>query len=148
MTGMFNEMQAGADKILSMFNNFASRIGSTKFDVPKLDIPVSYSPVTSAAYLNQVPLMAQGKVIPPNTVRDYSADKNSRASDIENAVEKVLLRVMQGNNDNSGYLAQSFKEAMSGMAVVADGHIIGYLQRENQRSLDRGSGGLFPSSSW
>lgn len=148
MAGMFNEMQAGADKILSMFNNFASRIGSTKFDVPKLDIPVSYSPVTSAAYLNQAPLMAQGKAIPTGAVRDYSADKNSRAADIENAVERVMMRVMQGNNDNSGYLAQSFKEAMSGMAVVADGHIIGYLQQENQRSLDRGSGGLFPSSSW
>ena len=148
MAGMFNEMQAGADKILSMFNNFASRIGSTKFDVPKLDIPVSYSPVTSAAYLNQAPLMAQGKAIPTGAVRGYSADKNSRAADIENAVERVMMRVMQGNNDNSGYLAQSFKEAMSGMAVVADGHIIGYLQQENQRSLDRGSGGLFPSSSW
>ena len=148
MQGFYNHMQTGADKLLNAFSSFADLVKDVKFEAPKLDIPVTYSPVTSAAYLNQVPLMAQGKVIPPNTVRDYSADKNSRASDIENAIERVMMRVMQGNNDNSGYLAQSFKEAMSGMAVVADGHIIGYLQRENQRSLDRGSGGLFPSSSW
>lgn len=140
MTGMFNEMQAGADKILSMFNNFASRIGSTKFDVPKLDIPVSYSPVTSAAYLNQVPLMAQGKVIPPNTVRDYSADKNSRASDIENAVEKVLLRM---KNDDNGFGNDDSKYII----LNIDGReFIRWMQAQNEQDLNRGGSGLFPSS--
>lgn len=140
MAGMFNKMQAGADKILSMFNNFASRIGSTKFDVPKLDIPVSYSPVTSAAYLNQVPLMAQGKVIPPNTVRDYSADKNSRASDIENAVEKVLLRM---KNDDNGFGNDDSKYII----LNIDGReFIRWMQAQNEQDLNRGGSGLFPSS--
>ena len=140
MAGMFNKMQAGADKILSMFNNFASHIGSTKFDVPKLDIPVSYSPVTSAAYLNQVPLMAQGKVIPPNTVRDYSADKNSRASDIENAVEKVLLRM---KNDDNGFGNDDSKYII----LNIDGReFIRWMQAQNEQDLNRGGSGLFPSS--
>lgn len=140
MAGMFNEMQAGADKILSMFNNFASRIGSTKFDAPKLDIPVSYSPVTSAAYLNQVPLMAQGKVIPPNTVRDYSADKNSRAADIENAVEKVLLRM---KNDDNGFGNDDSKYII----LNIDGReFIRWMQAQNEQDLNRGGSGLFPSS--
>lgn len=59
--------------------------------------------------------------------------------------EKVTGEILEVNFDLADDLAQSFKEAMSGMAVVADGHIIGYLQQENQRSLERGSGGLFPS---
>lgn len=140
MAGMFNEMQAGADKILSMFNNFASRIGSTKFDVPKLDIPVSYSPVTSAAYLNQAPLMAQGKAIPTGAVRDYSADKNSRASDIENAVEKVLLRM---KNDDNGFGNDDSKY----IVLNIDGReFIRWMQAQNEQDLNRGGSGLFPSS--
>ena len=59
--------------------------------------------------------------------------------------EKVTGEILEVNFDLADDLAQSFKEAMSGMAVVADGHIICYLQQENQRSLERGSGGLFPS---
>ncbi len=140
MSGMYNAMQAGADKILSMFDNFASRIGSTKFDVPKLDIPVSYSPVTSAAYLNQAPLMAQGKAIPTGAVRDYSADKNSRASDIENAVEKVLLRM---KNDDNGF----GNEASKYIILNIDGReFIRWMQAQNEQDLNRGGSGLFPSS--
>ena len=140
MSGMYNAMQAGADKILSMFDNFASRIGSTKFDVPKLDIPISYSPVTSAAYLNQAPLMAQGKAIPTGAVRDYSADKTSRASDIENAVEKVLLRM---KNDDNGFRNDDSKYII----LNIDGReFIRWMQAQNEQDLNRGGSGLFPSS--
>ena len=48
MAGMFNEMQAGADKILNMFNNFASLVADVKFDVPKLEIPAAVNLLPSA----------------------------------------------------------------------------------------------------
>ena len=141
MAGMFNEMQAGADKILNMFNNFASLVADVKFDVPKLEIPAAVNLLPSASYLNQVPLMAQGKVIPPNTVRDYNANKRSRSADIEEAVENVLLRMKKNDDSDFGNSNPQY------IVLNIDGReFIRWMQTQNEQNLNRGGPGLFPSA--
>ena len=139
MQGFYNHMQTGADKLLNAFSSFADLVKDVKFEAPKLDIPVTYSPTTSASYLNQVPLMAQGKVIPPNTVRDYSNDK-SRESDIANSIEKVL-KTMKNDDSNVGNSNPQY------ITLEIDGReIVRWMQKQNEQNLNRGGSGLFPSA--
>ena len=65
----------------------------------------------------------------------------------QNLDEIVLVAPLVGawveinNNTNIG---QAVKEALNGMAVVADGYIIGYLQSKNMESRNQNGGlGIF-----
>ena len=83
--------------------------------------------------------MAQGKVIPPNTVRDYSNDK-SRESDIANAIEKVL-KTMKNDDSNFGNSNPQY------ITLEIDGReIVRWMQKQNEQNLNRGGSGLFPSA--
>ena len=139
MQGFYNHMQTGADKLLNAFSSFADLVKDVKFEAPKLDIPVTYSPVTTAAYTQQIPIMAQGKSIPSGAVRDYSNDK-SRESDIANAIEKVL-KTMKNDDNNFGNSNPQY------ITLEIDGReIIRWMQKQNEQNLNRGGSGLFPSA--
>ncbi len=139
MQGFYNHMQTGSDKLLNAFNHFADLIKDVKFDVPKLDIPVTYSPVTTAAYTQQIPIMAQGKSIPSGAARDYNNDK-ARESDIANAIEKVLKAM---KNEDSGF-GNSNPQYIT---LEIDGReFIRWIQKQNEQNLNCGGPGLFPSA--
>ena len=141
MEGMYDQMDSGASRILKMLQNFSGSIQGMSLNVPKVNIPVSMNPVSSAAYTQQYPVMAQGRTLPPKAVKEYAGD--DRSTDIEYVIEKVIRSMKE--SDDSTDIVQSLRSAISGMAVMADGQIIGYLREKNQENLDRGGPGLFPS---
>lgn len=141
MTGMYNEMQSGADRILSMFKNFASLIQNINFDVPKLDIPVAFSPVSTAAYTQQIPLMAQGKVTPPGATRAYNEDRSSTISGIKEIIEELSRSMKNKEGDDFGNDDPKY------ITLNIDGHeFIRWMQAQNEQNLNRGGVGLFPSA--
>ena len=127
-------------KILNMFNNFAGLVADVKFDMPKMEFPAAVN-LLPANLLCQVPLMAQGKVTPPDTVRDYSANKRSRSADIEEAVEKVLLRMKKNDDSDFGNSNPQY------IVLNIDGReFIRWIQKQNEQNLNCGGPGLFPSA--
>lgn len=144
MEGMYNQMDAWGDKILSLLSKFGDSVtGKMNLKMPEIQLPVSLSlPKTNLQ--SYMPVMASGTVIPPKT----SSSGKTNTQELESMIQKVLLSMPRSNNNNDGNMVQQFREAMSGMAVTLDGRLVGYLQEKNQQDLDRGGYGLFPSAAY
>lgn len=139
MEGMYNEMNSWADKILDMFENFAGLMQNVKFDIPKIDIPVAFDPVSSSAYTQQIPVMAQGKAIPPKTVRDYNNSSNN-AADIEYIVKRVLQSMQSAGNDGN----ESNNGGPEYISLNIDGQeLIRWLRYENKEFRKCNGYGMF-----
>lgn len=139
MEGMYNGMDSWANKIFGMFNNFAKSIQNVQFDVPKIDIPVAFDPVSSSAYIQQIPIRAQGKTIPPKTVQDYNNGSNN-ASDLEYVIQKVL-RLMQSSGNNGN---ESNNVGPEYITLNIDGQeLIRWLREENNQFRNRTGYGMF-----
>ncbi len=143
MEGMYERMSLWGDKILNMLSRFGDSVTSgMNLKMPELQVPVSLTlPKTNLQ--SYMPVMASGTVIPPKT----NPSGKTSTQDLESLIQKVLLSMPSNNNSSDdSNIVQNLREAISGMAVVADNQIIGYLQEKNQQNLDRGGRGLFPSN--
>lgn len=143
MEGYYYRLEAWLGKIQNLAHRLSDSMQSAlQFDIPSINVPVTLNPSAGNIYPRQIPVMAQGSVVPPQTVR-YSDNKNSSsaADDVEGIIKRVLASVQEntGNVD----VIQAFRDAMSGMAVYADDKIIGYLQEKNQEECNRSGSGLF-----
>ena len=53
------------------------------------------------------------------------------------------MAISSNTFDNNQMIGQAVKNALNGMAIYADGHLIGYLKEENQQFRNRNGYGIF-----
>lgn len=58
-------------------------------------------------------------------------------------VEREVMAISSNVFNNNEYLGQAVRNSLNGMAIYADGHLIGYLQEEDRQSRNRSGIGLF-----
>jgi hypothetical protein len=58
-------------------------------------------------------------------------------------IRKEVLAISSNTFDNNQNIAQAVKNALAGMAIYADDHLVGYLQEENQQFRNRNGFGIF-----
>lgn len=76
----------------------------------------------------------------------YQEVKNRMSVDTDDFVDdirKEIMAISSNTFDNNQMIGQAVKNALNGMAIYADGHLIGYLKEENQQFRNRNGYGLF-----
>lgn len=63
--------------------------------------------------------------------------------DFVDDIRKEVMAISSNTFDNNQMIGQAVKNALNGMAIYADGHLIGYLQEENRQHRNRSGYGLF-----
>lgn len=58
-------------------------------------------------------------------------------------VEREVMAISSNVFNNNEYLGQAVRNSLNGMAIYADGHLIGYLQEEDRQYRNRSGFGLF-----
>lgn len=58
-------------------------------------------------------------------------------------VEREIMAISSNAFNNNEYLGQAVRNSLNGMAIYADGHLIGYLQEEDRQYRNRSGVGLF-----
>jgi hypothetical protein len=58
-------------------------------------------------------------------------------------VEREVMAISSNAFNNNEYLGQAVRNSLNGMAIYADGHLIGYLQEEDRQYRNRSGVGLF-----
>lgn len=58
-------------------------------------------------------------------------------------IRREVIAISNNTFDNNQNIAQIIREAVKGMAIYADGHLVGYLQEENEQFRNRNGFGLF-----
>lgn len=58
-------------------------------------------------------------------------------------VEREVMAISSNVFNNNEYLGQAVRNSLNGMAIYADGHLIGYLQEEDRQHRNRSGFGLF-----
>lgn len=58
-------------------------------------------------------------------------------------VEREVMAISSNVFNNNEYLGQAVRNSLNGMAIYADGHLIGYLQEEDRQYRNRSGLGLF-----
>lgn len=76
----------------------------------------------------------------------YQEVKSRMSVDTDDFVDdmrKEIMAISSNTFDNNQMIGQAVKNALNGMAIYADGHLIGYLKEENQQFRNRNGYGLF-----
>ena len=63
--------------------------------------------------------------------------------DFVDDIRKEIMAISSNTFDNNQMIEQAVKNALNGMAIYADGHLIGYLKEENQQFRNRNGYGIF-----
>lgn len=63
--------------------------------------------------------------------------------DFVDDIRKEVMAISSNTFDNNQMIGQAVKNALNGMAIYADGHLIGYLKEENQQFRNRNGYGIF-----
>ncbi len=58
-------------------------------------------------------------------------------------VEREIMAISSNAFNNNEYLGQAVRNSLNGMAIYADGHLIGYLQEKDRQYRNRSGVGLF-----
>ena len=89
----------------------------------------------------QLPQMeANIKAVP--TARMYQKP-TSASGTFGDDIRREVIAISNNTFDNNQNIAQIIREAVKGMAIYADGHLVGYLQEENEQFRNRNGFGLF-----
>ena len=64
-------------------------------------------------------------------------------SSFMDTVEREVMAISSNVFNNNEYLGQAVRNSLNGMAIYADGHLIGYLQEEDRQCRNRSGLGLF-----
>ena len=63
--------------------------------------------------------------------------------DFVDDIRKEIMAISSNTFDNNQMIGQAVKNALNGMAIYADGHLVGYLKEENQQFRNRNGYGIF-----
>lgn len=89
----------------------------------------------------QLPQMeANIKAVP--TARMYQKPVSANGT-FGDDIRREVIAISNNTFDNNQNIAQVIREAVKGMAIYADGHLIGYLQEEDRQYRNRSGFGLF-----
>lgn len=89
----------------------------------------------------QLPQMeANIKAVPTAKMYQKPMSANSTFGD---DIRREVIAISNNTFDNNQNIAQVIREAVKGMAIYADGHLVGYLQEENEQFRNRNGFGLF-----
>ena len=89
----------------------------------------------------QLPQMeANIKAVP--TARMYQKPVSANGT-FGDDIRREVIAISNNTFDNNQNIAQIIREAVKGMAIYADGHLIGYLQEEDRQYRNRSGFGLF-----
>lgn len=89
----------------------------------------------------QLPQMeANIKAVP--TARMYQKPVSANGT-FGDDIRREVIAISNNTFDNNQNIAQVIREAVKGMAIYADGHLVGYLQEENEQFRNRNGFGLF-----
>lgn len=89
----------------------------------------------------QLPQMeANIKAVP--TARMYQKPASASGT-FGDDIRREVIAISNNTFDNNQNIAQVIREAVKGMAIYADGHLVGYLQEENEQFRNRNGFGLF-----
>lgn len=67
----------------------------------------------------------------------------SATSTFGDDIRREVIAISNNTFDNNQNIAQIIREAVKGMAIYADGHLVGYLQEEDRQHRNRSGFGLF-----
>ena len=89
----------------------------------------------------QLPQMeANIKAVPTAKMYQKPVSANGTFGD---DIRREVIAISNNTFDNNQNIAQIIREAVKGMAIYADGHLVGYLQEENEQFRNRNGFGLF-----
>lgn len=89
----------------------------------------------------QLPQMeANIKAVPTGKMYQKPTSANGTFGD---DIRREVIAISNNTFDNNQNIAQVIREAVKGMAIYADGHLVGYLQEENEQFRNRNGFGLF-----
>lgn len=77
------------------------------------------------------------------TYQEVKSRMSVDTDDFVDDIRKEVMAISSNTFDNNQMIGQAVKNALNGMAIYADGHLIGYLKEENQQFRNRNGYGLF-----
>lgn len=89
----------------------------------------------------QLPQM-EANIKPVPTARMYQKPVSANGT-FGDDIRREVIAISNNTFDNNQNIAQVIREAVKGMAIYADGHLVGYLQEENEQFRNRNGFGLF-----
>lgn len=118
MEGFVNGMQNMVPELQSTIGNISASIQDIQ--LPQMEANIKAVPT---AKMYQKPVSANGT---------FGDD-----------IRREVIAISNNTFDNNQNIAQVIREAVKGMAIYADGHLVGYLQEENEQFRNRNGFGLF-----
>lgn len=109
----------------NMLPKVESTINDISAEVQKINTPTADIITKSASY------------------QEVKSRMSVDTDDFVDDIRKEVMAISSNTFDNNQMIGQAVKNALNGMAIYADGHLIGYLKEENQQFRNRNGYGLF-----
>ena len=109
----------------NMLPKVESTINDISAEVQKINTPTADIITKSASY------------------QEVKSRMSVDTDDFVDDIRKEVMAISSNTFDNNQMIGQAVKNALNGMAIYADGHLIGYLKEENQQFRNRNGYGIF-----
>lgn len=109
----------------NMLPQVRSTINDISAEVQKINTPTADIIAKSASY------------------QEVKSRMSVDTDDFVDDIRKEVMAISSNTFDNNQMIGQAVKNALNGMAIYADGHLIGYLKEENQQFRNRNGYGIF-----
>lgn len=109
----------------NMLPKVESTINDISAEVQKINTPTADIITKSASY------------------QEVKSRMSVDTDDFVDDIRKEIMAISSNTFDNNQMIGQAVKSALNGMAIYADGHLIGYLKEENQQFRNRNGYGIF-----
>lgn len=109
----------------NMLPQVRSTINDISAEVQKINTPTADIITKSASY------------------QEVKSRMSVDTDDFVDDIRKEIMAISSNTFDNNQMIGQAVKNALNGMAIYADGHLIGYLKEENQQFRNRNGYGIF-----
>ena len=108
----------------NMLPQVRSTINDISAEVQKINTPTADIITKSASY------------------QEVKSRMSVDTDDFVDDIRKEVMAISSNTFDNNQMIGQAVKNALNGMAIYADGHLIGYLKEENQQFRNRNGYGI------
>lgn len=108
----------------NMLPKVESTINDISAEVQKINAPTADIITKSASY------------------QEVKSRMSVDTDDFVDDIRKEIMAISSNTFDNNQMIGQAVKNALNGMAIYADGHLIGYLKEENQQFRNRNGYGI------
>lgn len=108
----------------NMLPQVKSTINDISAEVQKINTPTADIITKSASY------------------QEVKSRMSVDTDDFVDDIRKEIMAISSNTFDNNQMIGQAVKNALNGMAIYADGHLIGYLKEENQQFRNRNGYGI------